>query len=152
MSGFTFRKAEQTDISDIAEAKKRALLEEWNWNEEMLCKITESFVEAIQRDELTVYLAFCGDEFAGMGVMLTLREDVTLCDFYVFPKYRRQGIMHGLMNSLIQEARERGCECALIVIKEEYRGHWQDFGFRDLYEENDDGETVLSTRMEMLLN
>lgn len=152
MSEFTCRKADRADFSLILEAKKQSLLEEREWDGKMISLLTEGFADAAERGALTAYLAFRGGEFAGMGAMLILRGETTLCDFYVFPKYRRQGAMHELMGCLIQEARERGCDRALLIAKEEYREHWQAHGFKDLYEENDDGETVLSTRMEMLLN
>ena len=152
MSEFTYRKAEPTDFPLISETKKRSLLEEGDWDEKTLGAITENFVNTVKRGALTAYLAFCGSEFAGLGAILILREEAALSEFYVLPKYRNMGVMHGLINSLIKEARKHGCERALLIVKEEHRAHWQARGFRDLFEENDDGETFLSQRMEMLLN
>ena len=154
MSGFTYRKAEQSDLRIIAEAKKKSLREEWEWDEKTLEEIAEIFVDALRRGIALVCLAYNGAEFVGLGaVYIWDSGDSTLSDLYVLPEYRHNGVMHGLVNALIQDARERGCKSVWLISKnEEHRDHWKALGFRELYEENDEGVTELSSKMEMPLN
>ena len=154
MSEFTYRKAEPSDLPTIAAAKKEALREEWEWDEKTLGEIAGNFVDAVCRGVSSVCLAYDGTVFAGLGTVYIWNDGKsTLSDFYVLPEYRHNGAMHGILGALIQTAREHGCKSVwLLTTDEKYRSHWQMLGFRDKYEENDEGVTVLSQRMEMTLN
>lgn len=153
MSGFTYRIVEPSDLPTVVEAKKRSLSENADWDEKTLGEIAENFVNAIRRGVALVYLAYNGEKLAGFGTVYIWDGGCSsLSDFYVLPEYRHKGVMHGLLKLLIETARERGCKSVWLLTDKEYRAHWQELGFRDMYEENDEGITELSQRMEMPLN
>lgn len=109
---------------------------------------------------LTIYFAYSGDLWVGMGGLYNWdccnadkgRSDFSKGYYYTIPEFRKQGVMHHIMELMIKTAEERGCGCVHIFTANEYRQSLYEIGFRDIIDIDEGGIFVNGDEMEIPKN
>ncbi|MDE6727964.1 MAG: GNAT family N-acetyltransferase [Oscillospiraceae bacterium] len=162
MEEFTYRLATLDDIPLIIETE-RLIKPEMGWKNQ---KDIDDSIKAEEKDlpyflnegTVVICFAYSGGTFAGMGGLHDWTaartapgySNLAAGYFYTVPEFRNRGVMHGIAETLIQTANERGCDCVKVFTEDKYREALYARGFRDVYDEEED-IPMIENEMELSL-
>ena len=135
-----YRKAVRSDIPELAEIRKKQLIDEgMNPDREIRQELQAFFQKHFEDDTLVEFLALENDETAATAAILFMEYPPTFANpsgirgyvtnMYTAPAYRGRGLASGMLERLMKEAEERGVTEILLHASGMGRSVYERFGF-----------------------
>lgn len=138
-----YRRANQSDISTLAEMRLMMLCEHTDCSKELKNLIRNNtvryFINCLAEESLVIWVAFQEENIVSMCCINFFSlppndwcpsgKTAYIGNMFTTPQYRNQGIASGLLELIIDEAKKHNCERILLNTTEEGKSLYERYGF-----------------------
>lgn len=138
-----YRKADLKDVEQLTELRKRQLIDEGGYSDVNIDKeLVNYFAIGIGNGQLIIWVAAEKEKIIGTAGVCFFQYPPSfrnptgkiayITNVYTRDEYRKQGIASGLLELVMKEIRQEGCQFARLHASEEGRKMYEKLGFVDI--------------------